>query len=90
MEIRRGWSMSVLALAVYGFVFLTVAFDYDGTVARSRRAPVRDSLLVMPLAFLALAYITSIDLWFCAVVSAALWVALLPLVLRRRRFASAG
>jgi hypothetical protein len=84
MEDRRGWPMALFALAVYGYVLLSVSLDYEGTVARSHRCPVADSALVIPLAFIALAYLTDLTLWVCALISLALWVVTLPLAMRRR------
>ena len=81
---KRGAVVGVLAFLVYGGAFLMTAFNHRGTVAWSRRHVALDATLIVPLTFLALAYITTLSLWLCAVIGLAAGAVMVPVAVWRR------
>lgn len=74
---KRGAAIGVVALLVFGAIFLPDAADHRATAAWSRRHRVLTYLLVPPAVFLWLALISSLSLLVCAAMAAS---ALLPLL----------
>jgi hypothetical protein len=68
-------------VAVAGVV---AAFDHRRTTAWSRRHVGRDAAFVVPLMFLALAYLTDLALVVCLVIAFVAGAVLVPVALRRR------
>ncbi len=81
---KRGIIVGVLAFIVYGGVFLVAAFDHRRTTAWSRRHFGLDSALIVPLAFLALAYLTDLALVVCLALAFAAGAVQVPVALSRR------
>jgi hypothetical protein len=84
---RRGLLVAAIAAVVYGLMAMCWAFAWERTVAWSKRHPVLDGLVVVPLLFLALAYFTTMSTGLCAVaalLAGGLFVGLAA-ALRRRR-----
>ena len=86
---RRGAVAGIVAVFAYGAIFLVGALNQRGMATWQRRHAVLGSLLLVPLVFLAPAYLTSLSLVLCAAAGASAWIVLLPVVLRRRRSAPA-
>lgn len=82
---KRGAAVGIVALFVYGGVSLLAAFKHDDVLAWSRRHPALDSLMIVPLAFLALAYLTDLGLGLCAAISVAAGLMLVSVAGWRRR-----
>ncbi|MDQ1724760.1 MAG: hypothetical protein QOG52_1788, partial [Frankiaceae bacterium] len=84
---KRGVLVAAIAAVVYGLMAICWAFARERTVAWSKRHPVLDGLVAVPLLFLALGYITTISTGLCAVaalLAGGLFVGLAA-ALRRRR-----
>lgn len=86
---RRGAVAGLVALVIYGVGSAHTVLRWDKTIAWSKDHPFLDGLLVVPLLFLALAYLTDLGLLLCLAIAACAGVALMPLQhwLRRRRLA---
>lgn len=82
---ERGALVGIVAFLVYGGVFLVAAFKHDDLLAWSRRHPALDSLIIVPLAFLALAYLTDLGSGLCAAISAAAGLILVSVAGWRRQ-----
>jgi len=82
---RRGAVAGLVALVVYGAGFAVATLQHGRVVDWSRKHPLLDTLLLIPAGFLALAYLTRLELVWCALVGVALWAVLLPVVLSLRR-----
>jgi hypothetical protein len=58
-----------VAVAVYGLISLSCLLAWERVAVWSKRHPLLDSSLVVPLLFLALAYITRIPTVFCLLIA---------------------
>jgi hypothetical protein len=63
---RRGWVVGAVAVIVYGGLALAMGVAPRAVVAWSRRHPGIDGAFLGPLLFLGLAYLTPLDIWWCA------------------------
>jgi len=79
----RGAVVGILALLVYGGVFLAPAFNLDTGAARRRGQIALDAALIAPLTFLALAYVTHLPLAGCIAAGLAAGAVFVPLALWR-------
>jgi hypothetical protein len=82
---KHGLAVGVLAGVVYGGLAL-VALFFNQVRAWSKAHPVLDSLVIIPLIFLALAYVTPLPLLMCAAVTAVCgltWLVIAALIRRR-------
>jgi hypothetical protein len=75
MTDKRGVAMGVFAGVVYGLLAAGL-LAWDRTVSWSRRHPFLDSLIGTPVAFVAIAYVTSLSL----IASAAIALGVTPLL----------
>jgi hypothetical protein len=64
---RRGWIVGAIAAIVYGGLGLACALAPRGLMRWSRAHPVLDNAFLGPFLFLALAYLTHLSVWWCAV-----------------------
>ena len=64
---RRGWVVGGIAAVVYGGMALAGALAPRGLMRWSRAHPILDNAFLGPLVFLALAYLTPMSVWWCAV-----------------------
>jgi hypothetical protein len=88
---KRGAVVGAVALLVYGGIVLTAMFNHSGTLAWSRRHVALDASFVVPLTFLALAYLTALPLGVCVLIAAAMGAVLVAVaVWRARRQRSGG
>lgn len=87
---KRGAAVGIAALVVYGVIFLLVAFDHSGVMAWSRRHAVLDALTMVPLTFLALAYLTELALGACLGIALAAGMLLVVVALHKRGGVPAG
>lgn len=83
--VKRGTIVGVIALVAYGGIFVLGAFNHAALLRWSRRHVALDALAMALLVFLALAYLTSLPLWLCALAGLAAAAALVPVAVRRRR-----
>lgn len=81
---KRGPAVGIVALVVYGSVFLIAAFNHRRMRAWSRRHVALDSLLIVPLIFLMLALVTNLSLALCVAIAAAAGAVLVPFMVWRR------
>ena len=81
---RRSVEVGIVAAVVYGWIFLVAAFNHSAMLAWERRHVVLDSLLIVPVAFLGLAYLTSLSLWLCIAAAVGAGVVFVPVALWRR------
>ncbi|MGW4644622.1 hypothetical protein ACWEN6_39360 [Sphaerisporangium sp. NPDC004334] len=84
---KHGLAVGVLAAVVYGALTFVPLF-FEEVTAWSRAHPVLDGLVLVPLVFLALAYLTPLSLAMCAAVTAACglpWPVVVTVLRRRRR-----
>lgn len=79
---KRGPLVGLIAVAVYGAVFLLPAFRYRATDAWSRRHPALDASLVVPLLVLALAYVTELSIGACVLIGVAAGAVIVPVNVR--------
>lgn len=84
LAFKRGPVVGAMAAVVYGAMALSVIFAWDHMVAWPRRHPHLDNLLFFPLAFLALALITNLVAYLCALIALGLGL-VLDVVPRLRR-----
>jgi hypothetical protein len=68
---QRGAVVGVVALAVYAGIFLMGAFGHDALLGWSARHVALDALLIVPLAFLALAMCTGWPVGLCVLIAVA-------------------
>lgn len=87
LGVRRGVAVGFVAAVVYGFIALPAAVAWERTVAWSKQHPLLDSLVIIPLLSLALAYRAHLSIGLCVVVAVLAGGLLVGLsaVLRRRR-----
>jgi hypothetical protein len=64
---RRGWVVGVIAAIVYGGIGLAGALAPGGLMRWSGAHPVLDNAFLGPFLFLALAYLTHVSVWWCAI-----------------------
>jgi uncharacterized membrane protein (DUF2068 family) len=81
---QRGAVVGVVALAVYAGIFLMGAFGHDALLGWSARHVALDALLIVPLAFLALALCTGWPVGLCVLIAVAAGAVLVPVAARRR------
>ena len=76
-----------MAAVVYGSIALATLLAWERTTAWSKRHPLLDSLIIVPLLFLAIAYVTSLSIGLCVLIAllAGLLLVGLSAVLRGRR-----
>lgn len=80
---KRGAAVGIVAFLFYAGVMIGATFRPDRVAAWSRRHVVLDALVILPLAFLALAYLTTWSLAACALVAMAAGAVVVPLAVRR-------
>jgi hypothetical protein len=81
---RRGPALGVFAFVVYLPICLGHALAPDRVRAWSQRHVVLDIALFVPIAFLAIAYLSHLAVWACALIALALGAVLVPVALRGR------
>lgn len=81
----RGWVVAAIAAVFWGWMTLGTRQNPSRMIAWSRAHPVLDSMVMLPVAFLAFAILTRIGLGWCALGAVALWLAVLVLGTHRRR-----
>ncbi len=69
LAVKRGAVVGTVAAVVYGWVGLTTLLAWQRTTHWSKRHPLLDSLLVVPLLFLAIAYITKLSTGICLLIA---------------------
>jgi hypothetical protein len=76
-----------MAAVVYGSIALATLLAWERTTAWSKRHPLLDSLIIVPVLFLAIAYVTSLSTGLCVLIAllAGLLLVGLSAVLRGRR-----
>jgi hypothetical protein len=84
---KRGATVGIIAAVVYGSIALATLLAWERTTAWSKRHPLLDSLIIVPLLFLAIAYVTSLSIGLCVLIAllAGLLLVGLSAVLRGRR-----
>jgi hypothetical protein len=87
---RRGFAVAVVGALVWGSIIVSVVRGLGRVSAWSRAHPVADSALVVPLTFVALAYLTRLGLGWCALIAVALWLVVVVLGRWRRRVVPRG
>ena len=88
---RRGWVVGVIAAIVYGGIGLAGALAPRGLMRWSRAHPVLDNAFLGPFLFLALAYLTHVSVWWCAIAGVLGSIGGIALgTARRRTLASRG
>ena len=75
---KRGAAVGILAIFVYGGVFLAPVLDRRGFVAWSQRHVVLDGLLLAPLLFLVIALATSLSLGLSIAIAIVATLVLMP------------
>lgn len=87
---RRGIALAVLGAALWsGFLVLALRGS-RGASAWSRAHPAMDAAMTVPIVFVALAYLTRLELWWCALIGVALWLVVVVLGRWRRRVVPRG
>ena len=81
---KRGAAVAVIAAFSYGILFGLAVLTPRPWAEWSRRHVVLDALIVVPLMFVALAYITNMSLVLCVVVALGTAAVTVPLAVRRR------
>lgn len=81
---RRGVWYALLAGVVYGLLFVVVGARHAQTIAWSKQHPWLDSLILIPLAFLALAMFTGLAALPMLGISVVAWIALIAVRELRR------
>ncbi len=87
LEVKRGATVGIIAAVVYGSMALSTLLAWERTSAWSKQHPLLDSLIVVPLLFLAIAYLTDLSIALCLIIGVlgGLLLAGISAVLRRRR-----
>lgn len=86
---KRGAAVGILAVVVSAAMCLGGAFHHSAAIAWSRRHVVLDALLIVPLTFFGLAYITGLSLVLCAAIALGAGAVLVPIAVVRRGSAPA-
>ncbi|WP_157251917.1 hypothetical protein [Patulibacter americanus] len=86
---RRGLALAVVGALMWGALLAAMVRGTDMT-AWSRAHPVVDSAVMVPVTFVALAYLTHLALGWCALIGVALWLVALVLGRWRRRVVYRG
>lgn len=71
MWARRGWVFGLVTLLIYGAVLGSTAISGKSPAAWSRSHPVLDGLVLGPLVFVAIGYITPLSLGWCVLIGLA-------------------
>ncbi len=84
---KRGAAVGIIAGVIYGSIGLATLLAWEQTTAWSKGHPLLDSLIIVPLLFLTVAYITNFSVGMCVVISllAGLLLVGLSAALRSRR-----
>ena len=82
---KRGVVVGVVAAVVYGALTLSLLLAWERVAAWSKRHPLLDGLIIVPLLFLAVAYCTKLSIAICVVIALVGGLFLVPLTLLRRR-----
>ncbi len=88
LGVKRGLVVGIISGVVYGSIALSTAAAWQRATAWSKQHPLLDSLIIVPLLFLAVANLTTLSLGLClgiAAVAGALLVGLSAVLRRRRR-----
>jgi hypothetical protein len=80
---KRGAVVGLVALVVYGGILLVATFDHRRTMAWSSRHVALDAALIVPLTFLALAYLSDLPLGVCVAIGVVAGAVLVPVALWR-------
>jgi hypothetical protein len=83
---KRGVAVGTVAVVIYGSLTLSCLLAWERVRDWSKRHPLLDSLIFVPLLFLALAYVTKLSTALCVLIAliAGPPVAVLAFVRRRR------
>lgn len=84
MWVKRGAVVGIIAVLAYGFIALYGLLGFPAT-AWSKRHPLLDNLLMVPLLFLAVAYLTNLSTGMCMLIAALASAPLIGLSAVRRR-----
>lgn len=87
LAVKRGAAVGFIAAVFYGSIAMVTLLAWQRTVAWSKRHPVLDSLGIVPLLFLFIAYITNLSIGACVLIAlpTGLFLVALSALLRRRR-----
>lgn len=85
---QRGAAVGVVAFVVWGGMLLFTAFGHGRVQVWTGRHPAIDAAFIVPLTFLALAYLTSLPLAACAAIGVGAGLIFVPIVVWGRRRAS--
>jgi hypothetical protein len=66
---KRGAVVGVIAVVVYGLLSFSCLLAWERVRDWSRRHPLLDSLIIVPLLFLALAYVTRLSTVICGLIA---------------------
>jgi MFS superfamily sulfate permease-like transporter len=82
---KRGVVVGVVAAVVYGLIGLSQLLAWERMTDWSKRHPLLDSLIIVPLLFLAVAYFTKLSVAICVLIALLAGLLLVALGLVRRR-----
>ena len=84
---KRGVAVGVVAVAVYGLLSFSYLLAWERVRDWSKRHPLLDSLAIVPMLFLALAYCTRLSTVICVLIAAIAGPLLMTPAHARRRAA---
>ena len=85
LGLERGLAVGIIAAVVYGSIALATFVAWQRTTAWSLQHPVLDSLFIVPLVFLAVAYLSDLSTGGCVAATAVAGALLAgPTAVRRR------
>lgn len=84
VAVKRGAVVGALAAVVYGWIGLSTLLAWQRTANWEKRHPLLDSLLVVPLLFFAIAYITNLSTGICLLIALLAGLVLVGLGAARR------
>lgn len=82
---KRGVVVGVVAVIVYGLLSLSCLLAWERVRDWSKRHPLPDSLVIVPLLFVALAYVTRLSTVICILIAAIAGPLLMAPAYARRR-----
>ena len=82
--VKRGVAVGLVAAIVYGFIALSTLLAWQQISAWSKRHPLLDGLIVVPLLFLAVAYLTHLSTGVCVLIAVLAGAPLVGLSAARR------
>jgi hypothetical protein len=87
---RRGVAVAVVGGLVWATLLVWTVRGSSRTIAWARAHPGLDRALTAPLIFTSLAYLTRLELWWCALIGVAVWLSVVVLGRWRRRVVYRG